>query len=300
MIVKTIRVVTFNASETAAVKALFDDLRGHGSTWSEEDGDDGARRIFRADGTDRWEVEHLALRAQGNVSAAAALAEFQSQTTSRPFAVLVFYGCAGVPTKAEVGSFYLVRSTTYVSLGKVWNATKGEVGKTAPASRWKERGEVASKWLVKSPNEDDPLPTLQADEDIGPGAVHLARLVPCTLAHVAATDKVIEVDLGIDRAPSGALPKNTRWTYADALAHVAGRIKAFEDPAMLIDMESYGILRMAKALGVSERVAIARVSTDALTDKADPEGLSPEALLTEANPLLGAVLFSILTGRTLL
>lgn len=297
MIVKTVRVVSFNASETAAVDALFTDLLQPGSTWSAEVGDDDARRIFRADGTDRWEVEHLALRAQGNVSAAAALAEFQSQTTSRPFAVLVFYGCAGVPAKEDVGSFYLVRSTTYVSLGKVWNATKVTVGKTTPASQWEERGEVASKWLVQIPDEDPPLPTLQADEDIGPGAVHLARLVPCTLAHAATTDKVIEVELGIDPDPSGTSTQNARWTYANALAHVATRI---EGPAMLIDMESYGILRMAEALGVSERAVVTRVSTDALSDKADDEGPSQKTLLTEANPLLGAVLFSILTGRSLL
>lgn len=284
MITKSVRVVSFNDNEAAAVDELLNELALSG-IWTWDSVGENDRLLFRPVGADRWEIEHVPLRAQGNVVAAAALADFVAQTR-RPLAVLVFYGCAGVSKKGLLNSVYLVRGTTYVSLGKVSRRRKQPDHECAT---------VANKWITTVIDSDvAPLPTVRLSSKVGGGLVHLARELPCSVAHVAATDKVVCVDLDDvpPRDDDGEFKKG-QWSYAQGLAYVEEQQR---DASVLVDMESYGIARMTRALGVAHRVVIMRISTDTLGDHSGSD-CNQAYRLRQGRHVLGSLIHAVFTGQ---
>jgi hypothetical protein len=283
VILKSVRVVSFNGNEAAAVDALLDELSSH-PPW--ETVESNSPHLRRPVGDDAWEIEHVPLGAQGNVMAAAALADFVAQTVRRPLSVLVFYGCAGVSSDDLLKSAFIIETTSYVSLGKVTN--QGDSNET-------ERATVASKWLTTVKDGDvKPLPDLGLASGIGPGAVELIAKLPCSPAHAVATDKVIDVEVGA-ASPTDAAGMHVmaQWTYAEALAHA---IDQRPDTTVLVDMESYGVARMSEALGVLDRVAIMRISTDTLGNHRDSDDNQRDWLM-EGRYVLASLIHAIFTGE---
>ena len=102
----------------------------------------------------------------------------------------------------------------------------------------------------------------------GSGTLDLVTITGIPAAHVMATDKVVKV------APSSSPPKplaygpphNTYkkgdWLYADALSYTQNNCHL----PLLVEMESYGIGMLAKALKIEDRAIIIRVATDSLID----------------------------------
>jgi hypothetical protein len=228
----------------------------------------------------------VALGAQGNVMAASALADFVAQNTRSPLSVLVFYGCAGVTASHLLRSAFLVKTTSYVSLGKVSRPAGGGSD---------ERVTLANKWLTVTRDGDvDPLPVLELASRVGPGAVELTAKLPCSPAHVAATDKIICVNAGaVPPTNDAGEYEKGQWTYAEALAYV---VDQYRDTDVLVDMESYGVARMMEALGVADRVAIMRISTDTLGDHADSDA-DQAAWLLQGRYVLAALIHATFTGQ---
>jgi hypothetical protein len=68
----------------------------------------------------------------------------------------------------------------------------------------------------------------------------------------------------IHTPPAGPIYAKGDWTYSQALAQYIG----MATKPVLIDMETFGIASTMQILGLSERVMVLRVVTDALSDKA--------------------------------
>jgi len=287
---RAIRVVTFNRNEEAAVSALFDDLLMRGP-WQPIRGTLGAPRVQRAYARDDWQLEHVPLKAQGNVLAAVHLADFFASRSASTDSI-VFYGCAGSLSAVNSRSVFLVESAQYLSLGKVRSAP--------PPST--EVVTLNNKWLCHtSPAAHEPPLAPVVFPLCSPGGgstLDLAKLTQLPVARVAATDKVIAVP---PRTPPPALLSGMagnqytpdQWTYGEAL----GLMEVTSPHPVIIDMESYGIGRLAHALSLQEYVAILRVTTDALTDHARSDA-EQERLLLDGRFVLAHVLRHLFIGLT--
>ena len=278
---KSIAIVSFNAHERSAVDQLLSDLAsGAPSPWSR----DGELSIRRRYGDEEWTLEHAPLQAQGNVIAAAQLAEFFNDR-ARPPDNVVFYGCAGATRKSESASAFLVKEANYLSLGTV-----------SPGPNGSELVTLKNKWLCHlMPDGDDPplkavrFPRCSPDGQYG----NLSDLTGIPTARVAATDKVLRI-APADPAPTPAqqgpphdLFAKEEWSYAQGLAHVA----RVADP-VIVEMESYGIGRLAEALLIIDRVVVLRITTDELTDHHKNDALQRD-LLMQGRRLLGWVLAAL-------
>jgi nucleoside phosphorylase len=282
-----IGVVTFNENEALAVDSLLSDLAsGAPSPWRRE----GRQVIARDYGTDTWRLEHFSLLAQGNVVAAAALAD-QFAATKPRLDFVIFYGCAGAVEPLDVGEVFLVQRAHYLSLGKVAPIKKGGGGG--------EDGELVTlknKWLchLQPPADAEPLTPGVFPLCSGSAAVDVPAITGLPTARVAATDKVVTVPVGMPPAvkepgPPHDLYEKKEWTYGEALAFVA----ATAGP-LLVEMESFGIARVAEALGILDRVVVLRVTTDTLVDHNRLVGSNGEdrqrQLLLQGRAVLGYLL----------
>jgi hypothetical protein len=283
---RNIRIVTFNQNEEAAVDALFDDLL-MSSAWSPARTTLGARRLRRPYGADEWRVEHVPLKAQGNVSAAVELANFFA-TRDPAYDSVVFYGCAGAVTPGTTASVFLVESAQYLSLGKVRPGI-------APGQ---ELVTLNNKWLchLRPAGDAMPLPPVTFPLCATTGISALPALTRLPVARVAATDKVVTVPVSVPPNPVASVMAGNeyapeQWSYGQAL----GLMVATSPNPVIVDMESYGIGRLAHALSMAESVTILRVTTDALTDHArsDAEQLS---MLVKGRVVLAHVLRHLFSG----
>ncbi len=275
-----ISVVSFNQNEQRAVDQLLSDLAsGAPSPWRRS----GEQTIERDFGEEVWKLQHFPLNAQGNVVAAVRLAELFAPLRKVPDFV-VFYGCAGALEKEHTRSVFLVEAVNYLSLGTV--VADGAGGETVT---------LKNKWLCHTPPPSDvrPLPLGIFPLCSGSGSFDLRALSGLPGARVAATDKVIRVGRGSAPAPTVAGPPDTyyaknEWTYGDALDFVASG----HEKILLVEMESYGISRIAEALNIQDRVVVMRVTTDALTDhgKSDDD---QHSLLMQGRTVLGHLLASL-------
>jgi hypothetical protein len=134
-------------------------------------------------------------------------------------------------------------------------------------------GEVVklkNKWIVQTDSDEQaPLKTIALPAGSAGAAGSVAGL-GLREAHVLATDKVTKVAPGAAPeskydGPTGPVYEKGEWTYSQALAQYTAITRR---AAVLIDMETFGIASAMRALGLSERVVVLRVVTDALSDKA--------------------------------
>ena len=256
-----IEVVTFTDTEAAAVRKVLEDLQGAGWKASRSTPESASTGVVRPVGNDgEWKLTHTGLEAQGNVMVSARLAyEFHGRSGPPPQFV-VFYGCAGTIDKNDLASVYLVAETTYLSLGTV---KPGEGG--IP-----ERVTLKNKWICRDidPPEVRALPRGVFPLVGGTGSRDLRKETRFPAARVLATDAVVHVPPG-DPPPADArkeppLWKKGEWTYGQAMAHVASTSAGMD---VLVEMESYGIASVTRALGLGEQVVVMRITTDALGDK---------------------------------
>jgi nucleoside phosphorylase len=272
---KSVAIVSFNDNEWLAVDSLLSDIAsGAPSPWAR----DGESAITRSYGEDEWRLEHVALRAQGNVVAGAQLAEFFID--HEPPDYVVFYGCAGAMRPVDGGSVFLVRYANHLSLGTV-TQLPGEP----------ERVTLKNKWLCDLHPKSDvgPLPPVSFAMCMpGEAALDLLALSGIPGARVVATDKVVRILPGVAPAPVMAAPSaryaKAEWSYGEALA-----LWAEQGDAVIVEMESYGIGRIAQALKIEDRVAVLRVTTDALVDHADSDD-AQRLLLNRARRVLGRII----------
>jgi len=282
--VHTIAVVSFNRNEERAVNQLLDDLLAEdGSPWTSQ----ARNLIVRSAGSDeKWSIQHVPLRAQGNVMAAGQLASFFHNRRKAPDYV-VFYGCCGAVREDHEASVFLVRHVTYVSLGTV-----------SEDRNRKEQVTLKNKWLYElhPPAEVRPLERITFPLSIpGGGSLDLPSITGLPVARVASTDKVVHA--GPTRPPTpgrrGLFPPD-EWSYRETLALLQKEAEA--DP-LLVDMESYGIARIASALDITGRVAVLRVTTDRLTNKAHANRAQAE-LTMRGRYALGHLLYGLFTLRS--
>ena len=281
-----IGVVSFNENEAFAVDSLLSDLAsGAPSPWRRE----GPQAIARDYGTDTWRLEHFSLLAQGNVVAAAALAA-QFAGTNPKLDFVVFYGCAGAVEPLDVGEVFFVQRAHYLSLGKV--APIGTEGDG-------EDGELVTlknKWLchLLPPVDAEPLAPGVFPLCSNSGPVDIPAITGLPTARVAATDKVVTVPVGVapeakEPGPPHDLYEKKEWTYGEALGFVAETAGP-----LLVEMESFGIARVAEALDILDRVVVLRVTTDRLVDHSRPVGPQGEdrqrRLLLQGRAVLGYLL----------
>jgi hypothetical protein len=280
--VKEVVVVSFNENEADAVDLLLDELAiGAPSPW-QRDGETAIKRPFSPDQT--WRLEHVALRAQGNVLAAGQLASQFAKRREAPDYV-VFFGCAGAIDQADSASVFLVQSVNYLSLG------------TVESNGIAEQVTLKNKWLCHLQPEADvrPLNSVTFPLATGDAAVDLCALSGVPGAHVAATDKVVRVSAAPVPAPILAVPPHPRyakaeWTYGQALGLIAA-----SGSTVIVEMESYGIGCIAEALDFQERVVVLRVTTDALTDHGGPDADERQReLLHDGHGVLARVLLALL------
>jgi len=278
-VAKSITIVSFNKNEADAVEDLLSDIAsGPPSPWAR----DGATGISRHFGPDEWRLEHVAVRAQGNVIAAAQLAEIFSDRDKKPDYV-VFYGCAGALRGQDAKSAFLIQYANYVSLG------------TVGIDRGVEKVTLKNKWLcaLEPTGDVDPLPPVSFPMAIpGRSPLDLSALTGIPGARVIATDKVVRIRPSAPPVPVVPPPPSARyqkgeWTYGQALSLWVG-----PDGPVVVEMESYGIGRIGQALKLDDRVVVLRVTTDSLADHADSD-VDQRALLHAARALLGHVLAAL-------
>jgi hypothetical protein len=248
----TFSIVTFNEREAAAIQALFLALLNSLGGWRAS----GSDKVSVGSGRFTLTLRHVPLNSQGNVVAATSLAQlFNESNLNGDFTL--FYGCAGVVDPKWLKQVFLVGEVTYASLGTV-------------AAGRPEHVTLKNKWICHTdPNEVQPLDSVSFPNVLGLGALDLEQITGFEIAHVLATDKVIKVG----PAPSAPPAKRTgpphkvytkaEWSYGDALALVQSECGG---KPLLVEMESFGIGMLAKALKIEDRTIVIRVTTDALTD----------------------------------
>jgi hypothetical protein len=274
-VLRRIVIVSFNANERAAVDELLSDIcTGAPSPWAR----DGELQITRNVDDAEWKLEHVPMLAQGNVIAGAQLAEFFADRVVPDY--VVFYGCAGALRQEDSASAFLVRFANYLSLG------------TVQPDGARERVTLKNKWLcdLDPPGDVEPLPAVAFPLTIaGRAAIDVGALSGIPVARIVATDKVVlvrpaRVPVPAVSAPPRDLYGKAEWSYAQALGLWLG-----SGEPVLVEMESYGIGRIAQALQISDRVVVLRVTTDTLADHADSD-VAQRDLLLHARALLGRVI----------
>lgn len=286
----TVVIFSFTTNEATAVTELltrlYIDVAGYGPTvWTSTKLGDEILVGHLSDGRTA-RLEHHPLSAQGNVVAAAELtrAVWGSREKKRAEYYL-FYGCCGTVDPKLIGQVFRVKSVSYMSLGVVNDdAPNGEVVK------------LKNKWIVQTDSEEQaPLETiaLPAGSARALGSVSGLGLRE---AHVLATDKVIKVAPGtapesLHTGPTGPVYQKGEWTYSQALAQY---IEIAPRADVLIDMETFGIASAMRALGLSDRVVVLRVVTDALCDKAQQTEDQQLELLSQGSAELANAIATIL------
>lgn len=246
-----VAILTFTSTEATAVRELLSGF-GIGSTvWTPTYLAEGKEGRLSDGRTVR--VQHHPLSAQGNVIAATELSRSVRENLDDYY---IFYGCCGTADPNLVGKVFRVASVSYMSLGVVVDSPNGEVVK------------LKNKWIVRTdPDEQEPLKTIVLPAGSAGAAGSVAGLgLPD--AHVLATDKVVKIAPGAPPArlrQEACCPVYSKedWTYAQALAQYTERAML----PVLIDMETFGIASAMRALGLSDRVIVLRVVTDALSSK---------------------------------
>lgn len=270
---KAIQVVTFNSNEARAVDLLMNDLP---SPWVH---DFVTHSMRRSAGPDEWHLEHVPLMGQGNVVAAARLGDFFCDRQPQDY--IVFYGCAGALRAKDVGKAYLVQYANYFSLGTVESEGNGL-----------EKVTLKNKWLCHLQPEAENKPLRVIDFPLcipGRAPIDLCGATGLPGARVASTDKVVRITPSPAPTPIVAGPPHeefapAEWSYGTAL----GLMERLPE-TVVVEMESYGIGRMAQALKIQDRVAVLRITTDALQDHASTDNLQRD-LLAESYPILGRIL----------
>lgn len=278
---KTIRIVTFNGNERAAVEHLFNRIDIPGSTWGRSD------TGLVSSPSQRIRIDHRPVGAQGNVVGAIEVVDLLRDL--QPSDVTLFYGCAGAVEDEDLGCAFIVQTAHYASLGSVLSGADGA-----------ERATLKPKWIAATePQTEGPLEPLYFPLATGSGAIDVPVLSSLPVAHVVATDKVINVPPSVPpraNAPTSrgpVYPKTERgapreWTYGEALGHYQN---VLSEP-LLIDMESYGIGRAAAASDILAQTLIIRVATDALANKRGTNDQQGRMLLDRVGDL--AAVLSVL------
>ena len=280
MVALRIDVVTFNENEFRAVDALFDDLGQQPTVWSRQ----GPEALETSEPR-HIVLRHRPMRAQGNVLAAAKLAEAFADQQRQPTFV-VFYGCAGSANASSVGSAFLVGHVSYASLGTVSPSGANEVVT------------LKNKWLCwTDPKDVDPIESIEFSASVGTGALDLVAATSLERAHVLATDKVIRV--GASTPPVASVPGpptrkylKEEWTYGQAIAHAQEQAGGVP---LLVEMESFGIGAVATALSFKDSVVIVRVVTDDLVNHATSDA-QQAAHLMAGRVALSRVLFAMMAN----
>jgi hypothetical protein len=131
-------------------------------------------------------------------------------------------------------------------------------------------GNQENKWLCHTdPKEVDPLPSVIFPHVVGKGGYNLSKMTGIPAAHVMATDKVIKISqttppVPVQPGPPHDIYVKEEWSYGEALAYTLQNCRY----PLLIEMESYGIGMLTKALKIEDRVIIISVATDGLVDHA--------------------------------
>jgi hypothetical protein len=260
-------IVTFNEREAAAIEALFNQVVARGGPWYRR-GPDG---IYAGSGARLLVLRHHPLNSQGNVVAATCLARlFKDEDEEADF--IIFYGCAGVVDSSYLDNVFLVSQVSYASLGTV----------SPPSTSPGEHITLKNKWMCYTkPKEVEPLMSVTFPDVEGSGTLDLVAITGIPAAHVMATDKVVKV------SPSSSPPKPLAygpphdtykkgdWLYADALSYTQNYCHL----PLLVEMESYGIGMLAKALKIEERAIIIRVATDSLVDHSGSDQRQADSLV---------------------
>jgi nucleoside phosphorylase len=277
-----IEIVTFNEAEYWAVQRLLDEIGAAGSSaW----GRSGPDAIARTYGATEWRITHVPLRGQGNVVAGAQLAQHY-ETSNRPDYV-VFYGCAGCVNRDDLESVFLVHTAKYLSLGTVERATA-----------LSERVTLKNKWLchVEPPEPHvDPIEPVRFPLCDGSGSLNIPYLTGIDTARVACTDKVLRITPRPSPAPVRNAPPSDRyvkaeWTYAEALG-----LMADTPGTVIVEMESFGIGSIARAMNFVSNVLVLRITTDSLDDHAGSDD-AQRALLMRGRHVLGRVITTLFDG----
>jgi hypothetical protein len=285
-------IVTFNENEASAVDLLFDDLVNLSGGLVLRSRRDCIE--FPAGATPLYTLRHHALNSQGNVVAATALAQLFFEMAAsewRERSYFIFYGCAGTNDASLKDHVFLVSTVTYASLGTVDLLKKPDRVQPNPCVI-PEKVTLKSKWLVHTdPREVDPLPQVGLSLTLGTGAMDLCVSTGIPKARAIATDKVIKVGL-CSNPPTPIVPgpphrvyRKEDWSYRQAL----DCIQSFADTPLLIDMESYGIGRIATALALQQRTVILRVVTDALADHTGSDTYQRTCLKGARNSIMAVV-----------
>jgi hypothetical protein len=171
--------------------------------------------------------------------AATQLAEL-FQGRQQPPDFVVFYGCAGAVEPQHAESVFLVKTANYASLG------------TVEMDNGKERVTLKNKWLCHTypPGDAEPLEVAVFPLCFGNGPINLPERSGIQTARVIATDKIVRVGPGSLPVPVVPAPphdsyEKDEWTYGQALTLVADA-----GDVVLVEMESYGIGRIARALDI--------------------------------------------------
>jgi hypothetical protein len=255
-----IEVVTFTDTEKAAVRDVLERLQHAGwkKSRSTPHFPTGVERPCGNDG--QWKLTHTALGAQGNMMVSVQLAYAFHGRAGPPPAYVVFYGCAGTIDEDDLASVYLVAETTYLSLGTVKRGEGAISEQVTLKNKW-ICADVHEAGVRAFPREVFPLAG-------GAGSRDLLKETRIPPARVLATDAVIHVPPcaapPADKRVEPPLWKKGEWTYAQAMAHVASRRAGM---AVLVEMESYGIARATRVLGLGEQVVVMRITTDVLGKK---------------------------------
>jgi hypothetical protein len=269
---KTIQIVTFNDEEHAAVQEFMDELAEPHSVWRRK----GEDRLIAPDICVLW---HTRTPAQGNVMACAHLVMEFERTSPPDF--LVFYGCAGAADRSPLRSGYLVEAVLYLSLGVVRPHSGGEEVK------------LENRWLDwHDPEDVTPITPVSFRLSSNGARGDLVRLTGIPAAHVASTDKKIQVrpeppPEPLEQSFGRRVYRQEAWSYGTALGYATD--VAATNP-LLVDMESFGIGKAAEAMNLQDRVIILRVVSDLLIDRGKTD---KEVILSDGIAYLARVVLAL-------
>jgi hypothetical protein len=329
-----VMIFTFTETEATAVRSLLrkyvDPNRADSTIWRAALGQEVIMGTL--DDERHVRIEHMPLRAQGNVTAATELtrAAYDDEKAHGSFAdYYIFYACCGAIDGDLIGEIFRISSVSYMSLGSVKNhggqavaitpkqtvtptQVAGSTGQgadplpvtpTPPAAATvtqapiTETVKLKNKWIVRTyPDEQPPLGSIElpAGSPTAPGRLRLLKLPD---AFALATDKVI----GIPPAKTAPTPRRKApdGPIFDAGEWTYGEAlahceKYLDGTNVLIDMETFGIASAMSALGLENSVLVLRVVTDALTNKANQPTHQQLKLLTDQLPALDDVLTTIM------
>ena len=274
-VLRSVQIVSFNSNEERAVDLLLDDI-GASGIWVRH----GERALRRLYGTDTWRIEHAPLRAQGNVIAAAQLAEFFLEHRNQDF--IVFYGCAGALRPDRSRSVFLVQRANYLSLGTV---SQDAVERPSPSRISGSAISIRATTCFRL-NECCFPDDCRARE---PGFVHAYR--NSSQSHRrngqgGQNRAWCRTDTALDGSPHPLYAKE-EWTYGQALALMNNL-----GVNVLVEMEFMGSALSLRPYTSRIRWSSSRTTTDTLRDHADSAD-QQRALLERGRRVLGHVVAAL-------